>query len=121
MRNVLQQFFNEVRLLFNALVDVGDELHRSEEITKGMRGVLEYIDQNRASRAPTITRRRSVSRQNSQVMAHALGCKALLKELANPTPAKSLLLGLTQAVRMMIRGRTSAIYFAIPLFCRTSA
>jgi len=103
MQDNLTQLFNEVRLLFNTLVSVGDELHQEEGISMGMRGVLEFLERQGPTSVPTIARSRNVSRQNIQVMVNALRKQKLLKELPNPAHANSPLLGLSESGDEMIQ------------------
>ena len=42
-----EAFFNEVRLLYQSLVQVSAELHAGSNVSLGMRAVLEYLNRIR--------------------------------------------------------------------------
>jgi DNA-binding MarR family transcriptional regulator len=89
-----EDLINEVRLLYQSLVQIGDRIHRESTITLGMRAVLEYLDRNGDTTVPDMARARRVSRQRIQALVNALGDEALVAAVDNPASRKSPLIRL---------------------------
>lgn len=88
---------DEVRLLFHVLVRAGDALHAGEEVSMGMRAVLEFVSVHGPAPVPVIARRRRVSRQHVQALVNPLLEKRLLRTAPNPDHRRSPLVELTAA------------------------
>ena len=93
----LEELIDEVRLLWNALVQRGERLHAGEELSMGRRAVLEFLAKNGPATVPEIARRRRVSRQHIQALVNPLLDAALVAAAANPAHRRSVLLRLTGA------------------------
>lgn len=91
----LDELIDEVRLLWNALVQRADALHRGSGVTVAMRAVLEYLARNGPTAVPAIARARRVSRQHIQAIANALLERSLVALDDNPAHRRSPLLRLT--------------------------
>lgn len=85
-----------MRLLFNRLVQVVDELHR-DAVSPPQRAVLEYILRNGPATVPMIARARNVTRQHIQGIANELFKQQLLLPVPNPAHRRSPTLTLTEA------------------------
>lgn len=96
MSDAIEELLNEVRLLFNRAVQVGEELHADEPVSMGMRAVLEFLQRNGPAPVPEIARRRMVSRQHVQVLANALEERELVTRAPNPAHRRSALVRLTR-------------------------
>lgn len=93
----LDELVDETRLLWNLLVQIGERLHAGEEVTLGMRAILEHLGREGPSTVPGIARSRGVSRQHVQVLVNAVVGRGLVAERANPAHQRSPLLHLTPA------------------------
>jgi len=107
MSRPVEQLINEVRLLYQSLIQVGDEIHRGSGISMGMRGVLEYLDRNGDATVPQMARARRVSRQRIQTLVNALRKLDLTAPVVNPASRRSPLVTLTAAGRKTIRDMRS--------------
>ena len=92
-----EALFNEVRLLYQSLVQVTDELHAGSNISLGMRAVLEYLKRNGDTTVPQIARARRVTRQRIQTLVNALLAEDLVESTSNPASKRSPLIALTAA------------------------
>jgi DNA-binding MarR family transcriptional regulator len=91
----IEQLFDEVRLLWHAMVQSGEQLHEKEPVTLGMRAVLEFLALNGPSTVPHIARSRNVTRQHIQTLVNALVEQDLAALGANPAHRRSALVRLT--------------------------
>lgn len=91
----MQKLTNEVRLLFHQFVETGEILHSEEDITMGMRAVLEFILLNGASSVPAIARSRRVTRQHIQVLVNGLLEHEAVELVDNPAHKRSPLVSMT--------------------------
>ncbi|MEZ4216331.1 MAG: MarR family transcriptional regulator [Myxococcota bacterium] len=91
----LDELIDEVRLLWNALVQRAERLHRGSGVTVAMRAVLEFLARAGPTSVPHVARARRVSRQHIQAIANALVERGLVATDANPAHRRSPLLRLT--------------------------
>ena len=103
MNDEIDSLLNEVRLLYNRIVRVGETLHADESITLGMRAVLEHLQLNGATTVPDIARSRSVTRQHIQTLVNALLDADLVTLEPNPQHRRSSLVALTPDGLRIIR------------------
>lgn len=103
MTKPLESLINEVRLFYQSLVQIGDELHADLDISMGMRAVLEYLDRNGDTTVPDIARDRRVTRQRIQTLVNALLERGLVTTRDNPASRRSPLVTLTTAGAETIR------------------
>jgi DNA-binding MarR family transcriptional regulator len=94
---------NEVRLLWNTLVQAGEELHAGEPVSMGMRAVLEYLLRNGPATVPGIARSRHVTRQHIQQLVNPLLGQDLVRPTPNPAHKRSVLVSLSPKGEEMIR------------------
>jgi len=97
MTRPVEELINEVRLLYQSLIQIGDEIHAGSNITMGMRAVLEYLDRNGDATVPQIARARRVTRQRIQALVNPLLKLGLVRSVSNPASKRSSLIRLTQA------------------------
>ena len=90
-----EALFNEVRLLYQSLVQVSAELHAGSNVSLGMRAVLEYLDRNGDTTVPQIARARRVTRQRIQTLVNELLAENLVESTSNPASKRSPLITLT--------------------------
>jgi DNA-binding MarR family transcriptional regulator len=106
MTNEMETLLNEVRLIYQKMIEVGDRIHADEKISMGMRAVLEFLLKNGPATVPEIARSRSVSRQHVQMLANELLNHNLVEPAANPSHKRSPLLTLTgEGVNLIERMR----------------
>jgi DNA-binding MarR family transcriptional regulator len=114
----LESVIDEVRLLWNALVQYGDRLHQAEPITMGMRAVLEFLSKNGSMTVPNIARARRVSRQLIQGFVNELIAHGFVQTVSNPLHKRSSLIELTpigsQKIRSMRRKEAQVLANADP-------
>ena len=95
-RKEIDSVFDEVRLLYHTLVQKGEALHAEEEITLGMRAVLEFLTRNGAAQVPVIARRRRVSRQRIQTLVNPLLEQGYVRAEENPDHKRSPMIAPTR-------------------------
>jgi DNA-binding MarR family transcriptional regulator len=103
MSRPLEQLINEVRLLYQSLIQVGEEIHAGSGISMGMRAVLEYLDRNGNATVPQMARARRVTRQRIQTLVNALQQAGLVKAVENPASKRSPLISVTTSGARTIR------------------
>ena len=104
LQTPLELMLNEVRLLYQSMVQAGDQLHAELNISMGMRAVLEYLAREGATTVPDMARARRVSRQRIQSLVNALGEQQLIEAQANPRSKRSQLIAVTDKGRQTIEG-----------------
>ena len=97
MSRPVEHLINEVRLLYQSLIQLGDQIHAGSNISMGMRAVLEYLDRNGATTVPQMARTRRVTRQRIQTLVNALQQMDLVAARDNPASKRSPLITLTTA------------------------
>ncbi len=113
-----EELVNEVRVLYQLLVQLGEELHKDTQISMGMRAVLEYLDREGATTVPNMARARSVTRQRIQTLVNDLDRLALVEAVANPASQRSPLIEISaegkKTIRQMRRKEKQALNLALP-------
>ena len=92
----VEQLINEVRLLYQSLVQFGDAIHAGSNVSMGMRAVMEYLDRNGDATVPQVARARRVSRQRIQTLVNPLLERGLVESISNPASKRSPLITLTK-------------------------
>jgi DNA-binding MarR family transcriptional regulator len=92
----VEQLINEVRLLYQSLVQIGDAIHAGSNVSMGMRAVMEYLDRNGDATVPQVARARRVSRQRIQTLVNPLLERGLVESISNPASKRSPLITLTR-------------------------
>jgi DNA-binding MarR family transcriptional regulator len=95
MSRPTEQLINEVRLLYQSMIQVGEHIHQGSNISMGMRAVLEYLDRNGATTVPQMAKARRVTRQRIQTLVNALAAMRLVEAKDNPASKRSPLIALT--------------------------
>jgi DNA-binding MarR family transcriptional regulator len=95
MDKPIEQLINEIRLLYQSLVKIGEEIHAGSNISMGMRAVLEFLDRNGDSTVPHMARQRRVTRQRIQILVNALLDRGLVQTRDNPASRRSPLIALS--------------------------
>jgi len=103
MSDEIDNLFNEVRLLFNALVQRGEFLHADGEVTMSQRAVLEFLLKNGPATVPAIARQRRVTRQHIQALVNPLLDAGYVEAIENPEHKRSRLISLTPGGDRLIR------------------
>jgi DNA-binding MarR family transcriptional regulator len=103
MASAIEDLVDEVRLLFHALVQRGDELHAEEAVTMGMRAILELLDRSGPASVPAMARARRVSRQHVQALVNPLLDLGYVSKAPNPAHKRSPLIRLTRPGEETIR------------------
>ena len=103
MNTELNVLFDEVRLLFNALVQCGEKIHSGQSVTMAQRAVLEFLHKRGPTTVPGIARQRRVSRQHIQTLVNPLLDSGHLTVTENPEHKRSPLVNLTPAGAQTIR------------------
>lgn len=103
MKDEVDELLNEVRLLHNQIIQVGESLHTDEPVTLGMRAVLEFLLKDGPMTVPDIARSRSVTRQHIQTIVNSLVDDELVTLETNPLHKRSSLVTLTRGGERIIR------------------
>ena len=98
----LEELLNEVRLLYQSMVQLGEEVHADTRISMGMRAVLEYLTREGDATVPHMARARRVTRQRMQTLVNALLDLGLVRRRDNPQSQRSHLIAATAAGRETI-------------------
>ena len=91
MNPAVDELLDEVRLLWHAMVQIGERLHANEPVTLGMRGVLEFLARHGPATVPYVARSRHVTRQHIQGLVDALLELDLVALEENPAHRRSVL------------------------------
>jgi DNA-binding MarR family transcriptional regulator len=103
MLDSAERLFDEVRLLWHTLVVTGERVHENEQMTLGMRGVLEFLVRRGPATVPQIAHSRRVTRQHIQSLVNSLLKLDLVQLEKNPAHQRSFLLLLTSKGDALIR------------------
>lgn len=98
----LEALLNEVRLLYQSMVQLGEHIHEDTNLSMGMRAVLEYLAREGDATVPQIARARRVTRQRIQSLVDGLLGMSLVERRDNPQSRRSPLVTLTPAGRRTI-------------------
>jgi DNA-binding MarR family transcriptional regulator len=90
-----------VRLCFNRLKMLGDELHADLGISAALRAVLETLTEDGPRTVPRIAAAKSVSRQHIQKIADALIAAGHVETATNPAHRRSSFIAATAKGRKM--------------------
>ncbi len=95
MSRPAEDLIYEIRLFYQSLIQVTEELH-GVEISVGMRAVMEYVLKHGPETVPNIARERRVTRQRIQTLSNQLMELGLIETLENPLSRRSPLMSLTR-------------------------
>jgi len=95
MQAEIDELINEVRLLFNTLVQTVEHIHAGVGVTMAQRAVLEFLLKSGPATVPEIARRRRVSRQHIQMLVNPLLDSGAVEKIDNPAHRRSVLIRLT--------------------------
>ncbi|MGE0041458.1 MAG: MarR family winged helix-turn-helix transcriptional regulator [Vicinamibacterales bacterium] len=98
-RTTLESLADETRRLFYRLRAASAHAHGGNDVTAGLRGVMQAIADAGAQTVPQMARARLVSRQHIQVLVDELVERKLVELLNNPAHKRSKL------VRLSTQGR----------------
>jgi DNA-binding MarR family transcriptional regulator len=99
----LEALLNEVRLLYQSMVQFGEHIHADTQISMGMRAVLEFLAREGDATVPHMARARRVSRQRIQSLVDGLLTMDLVARRDNPESRRSPLVTLTSEGRRTIQ------------------
>jgi DNA-binding MarR family transcriptional regulator len=99
----VEDLMNEVRRLWNTMVQAGERLHHDSPVTLGQRAVLEHLLLQGPCAVPRIADARRVTRQHIQALANGLLEQKFVEPTANPAHRRSPLLRLTAKGERTIR------------------
>jgi DNA-binding MarR family transcriptional regulator len=103
MQADIEELINEVRLLFNTMVQAGEYIHAGRGVTMAQRAVLEFLHRNGPATVPDIARLRRVSRQHIQTLVNPLLTIGAVESIDNPAHKRSRLIRLTRDGQRTIR------------------
>ena len=95
MIETVTSVIDEVRLLYNRLIELAEDLNDDSGITASQRAVLEFIHRQGPATVPTIARARGVTRQHIQMIANELKSLDLIDSQDNPAHQRSPMFVLT--------------------------
>jgi DNA-binding MarR family transcriptional regulator len=102
-QTALEALLNEVRLLYQSMVQIGEHIHEDTQISMGMRAVLEYLAREGDATVPQMARARRVTRQRIQSVVDNLMAVRLVTRRDNPESRRSPLVTLTAQGRRTIQ------------------
>lgn len=95
MIHEIEYVINEIRLTYHSLIKTFDKVHGDQEITVGMRAVLEFIDREGPRTVPQIARARNVTRQHIQTLVNQLLDQNWVECVENPDHKSSSLISMS--------------------------
>jgi len=101
-QTALEGLLNEVRLLYQSMVQLGEHIHEDSSLSMGMRAVLEYLSREGDATVPQMARARRVTRQRIQSLVDSLLAQNLAARRDNPQSRRSPLITLTAEGRRTI-------------------
>ncbi len=104
MSKPVEDLINEVRLLYQLMVQKVEEVHSDSSVSVGMRAILEFLNREGATTVPNMARARNVTRQRIQALVNPLAELDLVETLPNPASLRSPLIGITELGAQTIRG-----------------
>jgi DNA-binding MarR family transcriptional regulator len=102
MQHAAGELISEIRVFYNSLVRIGEDLHTDAGITLGARAVLEFLQNERAQTVPRIADARRVTRQRIQSIVNELKEQKLVKSVTNPSSQRSPLITPTRKGEALI-------------------
>lgn len=102
MSHPVDELFDQMRLLWNVMVQAAESLHEDEPITLGMRTVLEHLSRRGPTTVPEIARSRHVTCQHIQALVNDLLEHRLVSLDDNPAHRRSAFVRLTPEGRKTI-------------------
>lgn len=102
MTEPVDDLLSEARVFYHTLVNVGERLHEDEELSLGMRAILERLAADGPRTVPEMARARRVTRQRVQALVDALKQRGYVKAGPNPAHRRSVVIALTPAGRDVI-------------------
>lgn len=97
MTKEAEDLIYEVRVLYQTLLQFGEQIHGESPISMGMRAVLEYLSRFGDATVPDMARARRVTRQRIQALVNDLSSLDLVTTRDNPASKRSPLIALTKA------------------------
>lgn len=95
MQDPIDDLLNESRVFYHALVNIGERLHSGEDLSLGMRAVLETLSSDGPQTVPEMAKARRVTRQRVQALVDALKARGYVTARANPAHKRSVVITLT--------------------------
>ena len=95
MHDSIDDLLNESRVFYHALVNIGEKLHSEEDLSLGMRAVLETLSGDGPQTVPEMAKARRVTRQRVQALVDALKARGYVTARANPAHKRSVVIALT--------------------------
>ena len=92
----LYALIKDIRLSFNLLKALANEMHKDLGVNASMRAVMENLSGGERKTVPDIARSRGVSRQHIQVIVNRLNRIKLTEVTDNPVDKRTLLVSLTK-------------------------
>jgi DNA-binding MarR family transcriptional regulator len=92
---ILNAVIHDIRLCFNLLRSLADEMHADLGVNASMRAVMECLAGGNEKTVPEIARSRGVSRQHIQTIANRLTAAKLINVRDNPDDKRTFLVSLT--------------------------
>lgn len=102
MIDPLDDLLSEARVFYHTLVRVGERLHENEELSLGMRAILERLVADGPQTVPDMARARRVTRQRIQALVDALKHHGYVQASPNPAHRRSVVIELTADGRQII-------------------
>lgn len=97
MTTEVEDLIYEVRVLYQSLLQLGNDIHSDSPVSMGMRAVLEYLSRFGDVTVPDMARARHVTRQRIQALVNDLVAIGLVTSRDNPASRRSPLITLTKA------------------------
>ncbi len=112
----LYAVLDQIRLSFNLMRTIGDQMHQDVGISAAMRAVLERLARGGPQTVPAMARTRNVSRQHIQKLVDTLGAAGLIDLEPNPAHKRSPLIVLSEEGRQLfarIEAREAPVIAAV--------
>lgn len=96
---ILADLLKEIRINYQLLKKGVEHVHKQSELSVGVRGVIEILNDNGGMTVPHLAKIRHLSRQSVQVLVDQMQKQGWVESKPNPFHKKSSLIELTEAGR----------------------
>jgi DNA-binding MarR family transcriptional regulator len=99
----LNRYIQQIRLAFQRLRKIGEDLHADSGVSLSLRAMLEWLSEHGGQTVPQMAEAKAVSRQHVQKSVNELLERGLARSVANPAHKRSVLIEITSDGRKLFK------------------